>query len=195
MDFSTMKKIILASSSPRRREILSRFFDIIVHPSNVNEDKIKEKDPTETAIKIAKAKAFDLAVKFPTDTIIAADTIVTLNGKILGKPKDSEEARKMLKQLSGKTHEVVTGYCIISGDKIIEGAEITKVKFRELSDDLIEWYISTQEWRDKAGGYGIQGFGAILVEHIEGDYYNVVGLPIIVIIKLIELGHKLKRIF
>lgn len=190
-----MKKIILASSSPRRREILSRFFDIIVHPSNVNEDKIKEKDPTETVIKIAKAKAFDLAVKFPTDTIIAADTIVTLNGKILGKPKDSEEARKMLKQLSGKTHEVVTGYCIISGDKIIEGAEITKVKFRELSDDLIEWYISTQEWRDKAGGYGIQGFGAILVEHIEGDYYNVVGLPIIVIIKLIELGHKLKRIF
>ncbi|HII61686.1 Maf-like protein [Pyrococcus horikoshii] len=184
--------IILASSSPRRREILGRFFEIKVYPANV-EERSTVKDSREKSLDIARKKALSVSSKFPGATIVAADTMVIFRGKTLGKPRNAEEARKMLRALSGNVHKVITGYCIIHNGRIIEGVEETEVKFREIGDELLEWYISTGEWKDKAGAYGIQGYASIFVEWIKGDYYNVVGLPIKVVVELTKLGFKPKR--
>ncbi|CAB50621.1 Maf-like protein [Pyrococcus abyssi] len=181
--------IILASSSPRRREILGKFFDIKVYPSEIDE-RSNARSPKERALDLARKKALAVHSRFPNDTIVAADTIVVLDGEVLGKPKSEREARVMLEKLSGKVHSVITGYCIIHNGKVVGGVEETKVKFRNLSEDLIEWYLSTEEWKDKAGSYGIQGYASIFVEWIQGDYYNVVGLPIKVVVELIKLGFK-----
>ncbi|AFK21974.1 Maf family nucleotide pyrophosphatase [Pyrococcus sp. ST04] len=183
--------VILASASPRRREILERFFDVKVVPSNVEETSMAS-SPEERAIEIARRKAFAVAKRYPKEIIVAADTTVVLNDMILGKPRSEHEARKMLELLSDNIHKVITGYCIIKGEKRIEGAEITEVKFRKLSKELIEWYLKTGEWKDKAGGYGIQGYASVFVEWIKGDYYNVVGLPIKVVVELMKLGLKPK---
>ncbi|AEH24970.1 Maf-like protein [Pyrococcus yayanosii CH1] len=184
---------MLASASPRRREILAKFFeDFIVVPSGVGEESYA-KTPEKHAVEVARRKAMKVAEKMGLGhTVVGADTVVVIDGEILGKPRDEDEARKMLERLSGRVHEVITGYCIVHGGKIIEGFSRTEVKFRALSHLLINWYLSTGEWRDKAGAYGIQGKGGLLVEWIRGDYYNVVGLPIEVIFKLVELGFKLR---
>ena len=177
-----MDKIILASSSPRRKELLSKYNlnPIIVKSS------IKEKiSPNETTEQIAMALAFEKAKQVGEkyeqgEIIIGADTIVAYEGKILGKPKDEEDAKYMLKYLSGKKHEVVTGISIIKANsnlKVID-YERTIVKFRKLTDRKIENYIKTKEYIDKAGAYGIQGVGGILVEKISGCYFNIVGLPL-----------------
>ncbi|MDK2783071.1 MAG: nucleoside triphosphate pyrophosphatase [Thermococcaceae archaeon] len=182
-------RLILASQSPRRREILAKFFGAFdVIPSNVSEDS-KASDPAEHAMEVARKKARDVYSRYG-GTVVGADTIVVLDEKILGKPKNEEEAKEMLRALSGRIHKVITGYCIVHEGREITGYVVTEVKFRELSEEEIEWYVSTGEPLDKAGAYGIQGKGGVLVEWIKGDYYNVVGFPMKIILELRNLGFK-----
>ena len=176
--------IILASNSPRRRELLTREgVEFTVIPSSYEEVENFGLAPEKYVEFLAfnKAKSvFDLH----GGVVIGADTVVVLNGKILGKPKDSEDARLMLKALSDSTHEVITGYSILSKDKTIKGSEITKVTFKKLTDKQIVDYVNTGSPLDKAGAYGIQD-GDFLVDTIVGDYDNVVGLPVLKIKKLL----------
>lgn len=171
-------KIILASKSPRRREILSLFtnnFEII--KTEVIENFNDNYDILTNIMAISRKKAS--SIKTDLDSIIiSADTIVLLDNKVLGKAGSAEEAFKDLSLLSGKTHQVITAFSIKSKTKTIVDYEITKVSFKDLSDDDINSYIKTGEWEDKAGAYAIQGKGSALVEKISGDYFNVVGLPI-----------------
>ncbi|NJD99774.1 septum formation protein Maf [Thermococcus sp. LS1] len=181
--------LVLASASPRRREILGRFIkDFKVVPSNASEE-CSLTEPRAYALELARRKAREVYNRVG-GTVIGADTVVSIDGHILGKPGSEEEAYRMLKLLSGRVHCVTTGYCIIYEGEEVSGAVITEVKFRELSDELIWAYIRTGEPMDKAGAYGIQGKGGLLVEWIKGDYYNVVGFPIEIIMKLRELGFK-----
>ena len=175
-----MKRIVLASASPRRKEILEKFgLDFEIITSEVDEKVEKNEDPLKVAETLALKKCLDVSKKCNKgDIVIAADTIVYYDA-ILGKPKDREDAFEMLKSLSGKTHQVITGFAIleVGSEKRIVDHEMTRVKFRTLSDEKIERYLNTQEYVDKAGAYGIQGYGEILVEAINGSYSNVVGLP------------------
>ncbi|MFA5524440.1 MAG: nucleoside triphosphate pyrophosphatase [Tissierellales bacterium] len=184
-----MKKIILASSSPRRREILERYnVDFQIIKSHIEENISFNDNPFQVVMSLAFQKAEDISKNLDYDAIVlAADTIVFLD-RIIGKPKDEIDAYKILQSLSGKEHSVITGIAIIdtsTGKKIVD-YEITKVKFRELQAEKIKSYISTGEFKDKAGAYGIQGYGEILVDWIEGPYSNVVGLPIVKVDKLLE---------
>lgn len=178
------KKIVLASKSPRRREILENLgVDFEVIESNADESTVSS-DGISVELyvqELALIKAADCAKNVEDDAtlIISADTVVSLDNKILGKPKDEEEAFLMLKSLSGKTHEVYTGFCVMKSgdaDSVCRACK-TEVTFKELTDDEILAYIKTGEPMDKAGAYGIQGLGGLLVSGISGDYLNVVGLP------------------
>ncbi|KGG81183.1 septum formation inhibitor Maf [Caloranaerobacter azorensis H53214] len=176
------KRIILASGSPRRKELLSKFninFDIV--QSDIPEIINDFDEPKQTAMSLAFQKANDVSLKITNgEIVIAADTIVVFEDKILGKPSSEEEAFEMLSKLSGKIHSVITGFAIIevgTYNKIIDYAE-TIVKFKGLTSDRIKRYIRTGEYLDKAGAYAIQGYGSIFVEWIKGSYWNVVGLPI-----------------
>lgn len=175
--------MILASKSPRRRELMGRLgIDFQVDAADIDED-LGITDPKKLVKELSYRKAEALAEKYPDETIIGSDTVVAIDGAILGKPADDEDARKMLEGLSGRTHQVYTGVSIIKteGGKIQDSttfAECTQVTFYPLTDEDINKYLATGEHRDKAGAYGIQGMGALLVKSIEGDYYNVVGLPI-----------------
>ena len=181
--------LVLASGSPRRREILSRFIrEFEVMPSRASEE-CSVKDPKGYAIEIARRKAREVHERVG-GTVIGADTVVSIDGRILGKPGNEEEALEMLRLLSGRVHRVTTGYCIIHNGEEITGAIVTEVKFRELDDELIRAYIRTGEPMDKAGAYGIQGKAGLFVEWIKGDYYNVVGFPMEIIWRLKELGFK-----
>lgn len=190
-----MNNIILASASPRRKDILEKFgvkFKII--PSNINEEFDESNDPIEVVSSLALDKCRDVASRTSEgNIIIAADTIVYYDS-ILGKPKDREDAFNTMKILSGNTHKVITGLAIIDrkNNKTIVDYEVTKVKFRDLNDDKIKRYLDTQEYVDKAGAYGIQGYGEILVESIEGSFSNVVGLPITKLDKLLEENFEMR---
>ena len=173
--------IILASQSPRRRELLERMGvrDFRVVTPDIDEHMDRELPPEELVRRISLEKA--LAVQEQegnTSIIIAADTVVALDGAVLGKPADELEAFKMLSTLSGCRHQVYTGVTVLRGEERYTVSEETTVTFRELSAEEIDRYIATGEPMDKAGAYGIQGYGALLVEGIEGDYFNVVGLPV-----------------
>lgn len=173
--------IILASNSPRRREILENTkVRFSVKGSNINEIIKDNESPEETVMRLAYEKALDISKDNKDALVIGADTIVVINDTILGKPKDEQEAYDMIKLLSGKTHYVITGFALInlSLDKKVIDHQISKVTFKELSNNCIKDYIQTKESLDKAGAYGIQGYGALLVNNIEGDYFNIVGLPI-----------------
>lgn len=171
--------LILASASPRREELL-RLTDIefVCIPANADEsipaDFPVEDLPEYLAIKKAEA----VLAEHPEDVVLGADTLVELDGIILGKPGDERSAFHMLRRLSGKTHHVYTGVAILKGDQKISFTTVTKVEFYQLTDDEIWDYIRTGEPMDKAGAYGIQGRGALLVKRIQGDYYTVMGLPI-----------------
>lgn len=181
-----MKKIILASSSPRRREILSKYnISIEIISSDINERVLDDEDPIQVAMSLAFQKGYDVASKHEGDIVLAADTIV-YKEKILGKPKNSIEAFEMLKVLSGEIHQVITGIAIISKHNKIIDYEISHVKFKKLSTKKIEKYIDTGEYKDKAGAYGIQGYGELLVDWIEGSYSNIVGLPVSKIDDILE---------
>lgn len=174
-------KIVLASNSPRRRELLSKIgLDFEVIPSNMEEDT-KEERPENIVMDLSKKKAICVADKLNEDSIvIGADTVVVVDDEILGKPKNRDDAFTMLKKLSGRWHRVYTGISVVSTKnyKVISDYESTDVFIKNLSDDMILSYIGKGECYDKAGSYAIQGYGSIIVEKINGDYFNVVGLPI-----------------
>jgi len=175
------KKIILASASPRRRQLLKKIItSFTVAPSKVDESQIKAKSPGVFAVKAAIAKAEDVARHFKDAYVIGADTIVVLGKKILGKPKNEQEAIVMLKSLRNRTHEVVTGLCIVDSDTLnkFAGFVVTEVKMKKVSDQEILDYVKTGKPLDKAGAYGIQEIGKKFIDSISGDYDNVVGLPI-----------------
>ena len=178
--FKVVKPVILASASPRRKEILSLLgFPFAVVPSNVSEDLAIENDDFEGyARQLAAMKTQAVANDKLECIVIGADTIVVHEGKLYSKPESKEQAQAFLKELSGKTHTVITGVGIFVDDKLRTFSVETKVTFRELDDMLINAYVESGDPMDKAGGYGIQTAGALLVEKIDGDYYNVMGLPI-----------------
>ncbi|MDU1662820.1 MAG: nucleoside triphosphate pyrophosphatase [Peptoniphilus harei] len=175
-----MEKIILASNSPRRREILSNFIDFTVISKEIDEIKDDCFSPWTTVMALAYEKGIEVAKDNVEEIVLSADTLVELDGKLLGKPKNREDAKIMIKSLSGKIHNVYTGYAIFKLSKKIKYVSYDKssVKFYDLNDDEIEKYLNTLEYKDKAGAYGIQGKGSLLVEKIEGDYFNIVGFPI-----------------
>ncbi len=171
-------KIILASASPRRKEILEKIgLKFIVEESGFAE-KTTLKKPESIVKFLAAEKAKSLANKYPFDLIIAADTVVVLGKRIMGKPKNNYEAKEMLKLLSGKTHTVITGVSVIRNKKIITKIAETKVKFKKLNKVEIDCYLKTKEPLDKAGGYGIQGKAGIFIKEIKGEYFNVMGMPV-----------------
>lgn len=174
--------LILASASPRRAELLRRLgLDFLVVPSRCRETVLASaSSPAEAVLCAARAKAEEVSRRYPEALVIAADTIVACSGRLLGKPRDAEEAREMLRLLSGRWHEVWTGVvvCHRASGRSAEEAVLTRVCFRDLTEAEIEGYIATGEPFDKAGSYAIQGYGGLLVERIEGCYTNVVGLPL-----------------
>lgn len=186
MQFISEREIILASGSPRRRELLSILgLPIKVLPSNVEENvELIDKDFNDYVQKLAVKKASAVAMVEPDAVVIAADTIVVFGDEIYPKPETNDQAETFLKKFSGKTHSVFTGVSIIAGGKDIVFSEVTKVVFKELDDNLIKAYVDSGDPMDKAGGYGIQTAGVLLVDQIEGDYSNVVGLPLA---KLVEI--------
>ncbi len=174
-----MEKLILASGSPRRRELLALAgFDFEVIVSEVEERVDSSLSPEELVISLAEQKAAAVALSYPERTVIGADTVVALGDKILGKPQDEENAAEMLRALSGKIHNVFTGVCIFENSKSRCFFEKTQVEFYPLSNEEIAEYIASGEPMDKAGAYGIQGRGCVLIKGISGDYFNVVGFPV-----------------
>lgn len=171
-------QLILASQSPRRRELLGLTgLDFIVRVADIDETMDPEKRPFDEVARVSRKKALAVQRKMD-DVVVAADTIVVCGDKVLGKPKDADDAFRTLSMLSGRDHQVMTGMTVIRGDEIITTTEVTKIHFRELTEGEIRAYIATGDPMDKAGSYGIQGGAALFVTGIEGDYYNVMGLPI-----------------
>lgn len=173
---------ILASRSPRRRKLLAQLgLDFEVHPSDLDEQATLYQPPDELVEHLALAKARLVAPCFPEALTLGADTIVVIDGTVLNKPADAAEARAMLRRLSGRTHTVYTGLALLHpvSKREVTASEATRVSFAPLSDEEIEAYIATGSPLDKAGAYGIQDdYGAVFIRRIEGDYYNVVGLPL-----------------
>lgn len=186
-----MRRVILASASPRRRALLHQAgidFDVFVSEVDENTDKRCPEDIVRALAELKAADVYERLVKEKSadmrcSVVLGADTVVCCDGSVLGKPENEADARRMLRMLSGRSHEVYTGVCMIGQDKHKEVftdkfALRTSVQMQTLTDDMIDWYIGTGEPMDKAGAYGIQGYGAVLVKSIEGDYNNVVGLPL-----------------
>lgn len=172
-------RTILASASPRRKELLQLAgLQFEVHAADTEELILPGQSPAEAAAGIAREKAAAVAALYPGDCVIAADTVVAVDGQILGKPTDCADAARMLRLLSGRAHRVITGVALRLGERELSFAQETRVRFFPLSEAEISAYVRSGEPMDKAGGYGIQGLGALLVEGIEGDYFNVVGLPV-----------------
>lgn len=170
--------IILASKSPRRTEILSMMnIDHLVIPSKEKEVIDPSLKPTEVVMSLAYQKAKSVAVSYPNDLVIGADTIVVINNEILGKPKDYNDAVRMLSLLENNTHQVITGVSIIKEHYIDTFHVVSNVTFKPMTKEEIDEYISLENVYDKAGSYAIQGEHATFIDHIEGDYYNIVGLP------------------
>ena len=180
--------MILASQSPRRRELLSLITeDFRIIPAKGEEILPEKISPENAVLTLSEQKADEIYRENWGEVIVAADTIVAIDGKILGKPADEKDAFAMLKTLSGRVHEVFTGVCVIFANGRKERFfEETKVEFYELSDEEIADYIKTGEPMDKAGAYGIQGKGALLVKRIDGDYYNVMGLPVARLLRVLN---------
>lgn len=187
-----MRELILASASPRRKEILANLglsFQVVV--ADIDESRREQEMASDYVVRLAMRKALTVADMVGRGIVIAADTIVVVDEQVLGKPGDEEAARNMLRTLSGREHVVFTGVGVVDTEqgKTISGREQTIVYFRRLSEQDIEGYLTSGEPFDKAGGYGIQGRGALLVRKIEGDYFNVMGLPVSLLHQLLlEVG-------
>ncbi len=178
--------IILASQSPRRRELLGLFgFPFEVRVADVDETMDESKCPRSEVARVSSLKAHAIAAEH-FDTVIAADTVVVCDGKILGKPRDAEDAKAMLRMLSGRKHQVITGLTVLRHWETVNMSVTTDVYFRPLSEEEICRYVASGEPMDKAGSYGIQGGGALFVEKIVGDYYNVMGLPVCTLWKILN---------
>ena len=175
------RRLVLASRSPQRRAILTQLgfsFSVVVSGA----DEIEEGEPREVALENARRK---WAAAGGGEDVLAVDTLVALDGAIYGKPPDAAAAAESLRALSGRVHQVVSGV-VLGGE---EAVEVTEVEFRPLSSQWVEWYVGTEEWRERAGGYAIQGLGAALVRRISGDYWNVVGLPVPALVELLNGKH------
>ncbi len=169
--------LVLASSSPRRAELLrAAGIDFTVRAADVDETIRPNESPRDYVLRLSREKA--RAVVRDEELALGADTTVVIDGEIIGKPADAEEARRMLRALSGQWHEVLTGVTLARADQTVSEVSSTRVKFAELSDAEIEWYVSSGEPMDKAGAYAIQGGASLFIERIEGSYSNVVGLPV-----------------
>ena len=178
-------RVILASQSPRRRELLTLVgITHDVQPADIDETPWPDEAPIPHTERLATAKAQVIASRNPDALVIAADTIVVIDGAILGKPTDEAGARAMLRRLSGRTHEVCTAMVVAIGEQVRSEVVRVQVRFRTLDDDSIARYVKTGEPMDKAGAYGIQGYGATIVEHIEGDYFAVMGLSLVTVVRL-----------
>ena len=171
--------VILASASPRRRELLTLIgIAHTVTPADVDESMHPDEAPAVYAERLARAKASAIPVPDASAITIGSDTIVVIDDRVLGKPRDRRDAAAMLRTLSGRTHTVYTAVAVRRGDQLVSGVEHVAVSFRALADAQIESYIDTGEPMDKAGAYGIQGYGATIVERIDGDYFAVMGMPL-----------------
>jgi septum formation protein len=179
-------RVILASASPRRRELLALVgIPHEVIPADIDESYRDGEEAAEHAERLAREKAATIAARHPDAIVIAADTIVLIDGLVLGKPRDEADAERMLGMLGGQTHVVLTAVAVAHGGAMRSGVESVRVTFRELSRERIRAYIATREPMDKAGAYGIQGYGATLVERIDGDYFAVMGLALARMIDLL----------
>lgn len=175
--------LILASGSPRRRELLQMLgIAFEVRPSHIPE----EWQPGEAPVAYAERLAREKALSVPGDLVLGADTTVLLDGELLEKPVDAEDALRILRRLQGRTHEVISSVALVAGGVVRQATDVTRVTFRCADDDLLRAYIATGEPMDKAGAYGIQGYGAALVERIEGDFFGVMGLPVRLVLGLLE---------
>ncbi|MEO6444217.1 MAG: Maf family protein [Gemmatimonadaceae bacterium] len=186
----TTPRIILASQSPRRRELLTLIgVAHEVRPADIDESYLPHETPPPHAERLAQEKAQRLAQANPDAVVIGADTIVVIDGDLLGKPADTQDAHRMLTRLSGRTHTVHTAVAVARGNRLTSGLESVEVTFRPLSPEQITSYIATGEPMDKAGAYGIQGYGATIVERIHGDYFAVMGLALGLLVSLLrEVG-------
>ena len=205
----TPDPIVLASASPRRSEILSMLgIPHRVSAADVDESPFPAEDPLAHVERLARAKAEVVAARHPGEWVLAGDTVVVVDGEVLGKPVDGTEAVRMLLRLQGRGHQVASGLALIlpperwagvrppppggfpgyGSPRILSGVEVTGVRFRSFGRGTAEGYAATGEPLDKAGAYGIQGLGSVLVEGIEGDYSNVVGLPVPLLVRLLEMG-------
>ena len=171
--------VVLASASPRRKEILSGLFPFLeVVPSGIPEEIVQGLSPEILSMNLAFQKSVAVASRYPEAFVIGADTLVVVEGDIMGKPRDNGEAESMLRMLSGKTHQVMTGTAVCYENETWQFYVTTEVCFYTVTPEEIRWYLDTKEPFDKAGGYGIQGFGARFIREIKGDYLNVVGFPL-----------------
>lgn len=179
--------IVLASSSPRRHALLEMLgIEHSVDPADINED-VDTGEPAEAlAVRLAREKATVVAERHQEMVVLSADTLVVLDSEILGKPSSVEEAENMIGKLSGHEHRVVTAVAVARDGMVLDRCDVTRVWFRQLSDAMISSYVATGESMDKAGSYGVQGYGAVLVERIEGDYFGVMGLPLRLVVELLE---------
>jgi septum formation protein len=178
-------RIVLASSSPRRRELLTNLglqFDVL--PADIDETEHPGEDPAAYVHRLALEKAATIAQHHPQELVIAADTTVDLDGRILGKPDDADHVRTMLRGLSGRTHRVHTGVCVRIGDRVASGVSSPQVEMITITDPMIDWYIDTGEPFDKAGAYGMQGAAAVFVAAVHGSVSAVIGLPMHLVVDL-----------
>ena len=185
--------LVLASASPRRRELLQNAgIPFVIHPSKIPELPRKGETPQACAERLAREKALNVFRQRPQDFVLGADTIVIVDGQILGKPRDAGDAARMLRLLSGRTHQVTTGVCLVGPDRKGRSSlqetrsETTRVTMSKLMDDDIESYVATGEPLDKAGAYAIQGIASRWISRIEGDYFNVVGLPVSLVYRMLR---------
>ena len=180
-------RVVLASASPRRRDLLNLIgIAHEVRPANIDETMRPREAPRRYAERLSREKASAVATRDPDLITIGADTVVVINRKVLGKPADADDAARMLRMLSGREHTVITAVAVSRGRKLRSAIEEVRVKFRQLRDDEIDEYIAMGEPMDKAGAYGIQGYGATIVERIEGDYFAVMGLPLVRLVGLMR---------
>jgi septum formation protein len=179
--------LVLASASPRRQELLRNAgIAFEVQPADIPEDALPGEPAKDCAERLAREKALAVALQRPQDLVLGADTIVAVDGQLLGKPADSADAARMLRQLSGRDHEVITGVCLVAKGRPFVASEITRVTVDRITDQEIADYVATGEPMDKAGAYAIQGIASRWIPRIEGDYSNVVGLPVALVYRLMR---------
>jgi septum formation protein len=180
-------RLVLASASPRRADLLAAAgLDFDVVPADVDESALDGEAPEPHVLRLALLKAERVAAARPGDVVLGADTVVTIDGLILGKPSDEDDALAMLRRLSGRMHEVLTGVAVVRGVEVATGLDRTMVHFTQFSEEDLAWYVRSGEPMDKAGGYGIQGRASRFVDRIEGSYSNVVGLPVSLVVRLLD---------
>jgi septum formation protein len=187
----TQPRLILASQSPRRAELMRMLnLEFEVMPADIDEKYLRHEAAPAHAQRLAREKAQVIAAQHPQAVVVGSDTVVVIDRTVLGKPKDEAEAVAMLMRLQGRVHRVATGIAVAQGEEVVAETELVRVKFRTFDEDTAREYVKTREPMDKAGAYGIQGYGASLVEWVHGDYFAVMGLPVQRMIRMLEqLGY------